>query len=154
MITMVGHLHVSLDFLLFPPTCTCDGGDESPLIHLQGLMASSVAVWVVNPYIRSCCSFTPWLVWNIQPMDTFPGNIPKIPVVISPVECTQGINDHGITGYTGPCPPPGESHRYQFRVYGLDTMLQISPGSTSREMVAAMKGHVLQYGETIAMYTR
>jgi len=151
---MVGHLHVSLDFLEFPPTCTCDGGDQSPRIHLHGLDAASVAVWVVNPYIRSCCSFTPWLVWNIQPMAIIPGTIPKIPRVTSPIACYQGINDHGITGYTGPCPPPGESHRYQFRVYGLDTMLEILPGSTSHELVAAMRGHVLQYGETIALYTR
>jgi hypothetical protein len=87
-------------------------------------------------------------------MAIIPGTIPKIPRVTSPIACYQGINDHGITGYTGPCPPPGESHRYQFRVYGLDNMLEILPGSTSHELVAAMRGHVLQYGETIALYTR
>jgi Raf kinase inhibitor-like YbhB/YbcL family protein len=154
MIILVGQIHVSLNFLEFPPTCTCDGGDESPQIQLQGLIASSVAVWVVNPYIRSCCSFTPWLIWNIPPMEIIPGNIPKIPLVTSPIRCIQGMNDHGITGYSGPCPPPGESYRYQFRVYGLDAMLEIPPGSTSRDLIAAMRGHVLQFGETIAMYTR
>ncbi len=87
-------------------------------------------------------------------MGIIPGNIPKIPHVTSPITCNQGMNDYGITGYTGPCPPPGESHRYQFRVYGLDTLLEIPGGSTSRELVAAMRGHVLQFGETIAMYTR
>ena len=151
---MVGHLHVTLDFLEFPQNCTCDGGDESPRIQLRGLESLSVAIWVVNPYIRSCCSFTPWLIWNIQERDIIPGNIPKIPLVSSPISCVQGKNDHGITGYTGPCPPPGESHRYQFRVYGLDILLDILPESTSHELVAAMRGHVMQYGETVAMYTR
>jgi len=151
---MVGHIQVSLDFLEFPPTCTCDGGDESPPIQLLGLNATSLAVWVVNPFIRSCCSFTPWLIWNIPPMDMIPGNIPKITDVTLPIPCNQGMNDYGITGYTGPCPPPGESHRYLFRVYGLDTMLTILPGSTSHDLVAAMRGHVLQYGETVAICTR
>lgn len=151
---MVGHLHISLDFLEFPPTCTCDGADESPAIRVRGLDASSVSVWVINPFIRSCCSFTPWLVWNIEPMEIIPGNIPKITEVTTPVCCNQGINDYGRPGYTGPCPPPGESHRYMFRVYGLDTMLDISPGSRSPELLAAMRGHVLQYGETVAMYHR
>lgn len=151
---MVGNIHVSLDFLEFPPTCTCDGGDESPRIQLQGLNATSLAIWVVNPFIRSCCSFTPWLIWNIPPMDIIPGTIPKISDVKLPITCNQGMNDYGITGYTGPCPPPGESHRYLFRVYGLDTMLMIPPGSTSHELVAAMRGHVLQYGETVAICTR
>jgi len=151
---MVGHIHVSLEFLEFPPSCTCDGGDESPRIQLKGLSATSVAVWVINPFIRSCCSFTTWLIWNIPPMEIIPGNIPKTPEVTLPIPCCQGMNNHGITGYTGPCPPRGESHRYQFRVYGLDTLLSISPGSTSHELVAAMRGHVLQYGETVAMCTR
>lgn len=154
LVNMVWQLHVSLDFLEFPPSCTCDGGNESPLIRLHGLESLSVAIWVLNPYIRSCCSFTPWLIWNIPAGDIIPGNIPKIPLVSLPVPCVQGMNDHGITGYTGPCPPPGESHRYQFRVYGLDNMLDIPPGSKSHELIAAMRGHVLQYGETVAMYTR
>lgn len=154
MISMVGHLTVSLDFLEFPPTCTCDGGDESPRIQLKGVNARSVAVWVVNPFIRSCCSFSPWLIWNIPPTDLIPGNIPKNPDVTQPIPCKQGMNDHGITGYTGPCPQSGESHRYQFRVYGLDTRLDLQPGIHSHELVAAMRGHVLQYGETVAIYTR
>jgi Raf kinase inhibitor-like YbhB/YbcL family protein len=87
-------------------------------------------------------------------MEIIPGNIPKIPDVTQPFPCYQGTNDHGITGYTGPCPPHGESHRYQFRVYGLDTMLSLLPGRSSHELVAAMRGHVLQYGETVAMCTR
>lgn len=87
-------------------------------------------------------------------MDVVPGNIPKIPLVSEPISCNQGINGYGVNGYTGLCPNMGESHRYQFRVYGLDKMLEIPQGSTSHELVAAMRGHVLQYGETIAMCTR
>ena len=58
-------LTVSLDFLEFPPTHTCDGENLSPAIRLNGLSAASVAVMVFNPFEKSCCSFTPWICWNL-----------------------------------------------------------------------------------------
>ena len=56
------------------------------------------------------------------------------------------MTDYGIIGYTGPCPPQGETHRYQFKVYGLDAMLALPAGLDKHALVAAMKGHVLQFG--------
>jgi hypothetical protein len=44
--------------------------------------------------------------------------------------------------------------RYQFKVYGLDIMLEIDPGSDKRQLVNAMKGHVIQFGETTAVCSR
>jgi hypothetical protein len=44
--------------------------------------------------------------------------------------------------------------RYQFRVYGLDAMLDLRPGADKHALVAAMQGHVLQYGETVAICSR
>jgi Raf kinase inhibitor-like YbhB/YbcL family protein len=71
-----------------------------------------------------------------------------------PVIGVQGITDYGTIGYTGPCPPPGEMIRYQFKVYGLDAMLDLPAGSTKHELVTAMKGHVLQFAETVAICSR
>jgi Raf kinase inhibitor-like YbhB/YbcL family protein len=64
------------------------------------------------------------------------------------------MNDAGHVGYTGPCPPPGTTHRYTFKVWGLDTMLDLTPGSLKHQLVAAMRGHVLCYGETVALCRR
>ncbi|HTY14538.1 MAG TPA: YbhB/YbcL family Raf kinase inhibitor-like protein [Methanoregulaceae archaeon] len=147
-------LVVGLDFLEFPDVYTCFGEDKSPPIHLKGLRADSVAIWVTNPFIRSCCSFTPWVVWNLPPVGTVPGGIPPGPDVASPVSCRQGINGYGKIGYTGPCPPPGETHRYQFRVYGLDTVLDLGGGASREALVNAMRGHVVQFGETVALCSR
>jgi len=44
--------------------------------------------------------------------------------------------------------------RYQFKVYGLDTMLDLVAGSDKHALVQAKKGHVLQFGETIAICSR
>jgi Raf kinase inhibitor-like YbhB/YbcL family protein len=146
-------LIVRLSFLEFPPVHMCGGGEESPQIVLAGIDpgAVSVAVMALNPFIKTCCSFSTWLVWNLPPVPVIPFGIPKEPVVSSPVAAAQGTNDFGKLGYCGPCPPPGEMQRYVFKVYTLDAMLDLPPGSNKQELIAAMRGHVLQYGETAAV---
>jgi Raf kinase inhibitor-like YbhB/YbcL family protein len=147
-------LIVSLDFLEFPSRHTCDGENLSPEIILKGLNAASVAVMVFNPFEKSCCSFTPWIIWNLPPLSHIPAGIPHEGVVNAPVSAMQGTTDYGIIGYTGPCPPQGQMIRYQFKVYGLDAMLDLVPGSNKHELVTAMKGHVIQFGETVAISSR
>jgi Raf kinase inhibitor-like YbhB/YbcL family protein len=147
-------LFVSLDFLEFPPRYSCDGENLSPRITLEGLNAGSVALMVFNPFEKSCCSFTTWIAWNIPPLSVIPDGIPREGVVTAPVSAVQGTTDYGTIGYSGPCPPQGQMIRYQFKVYGLDTMLDLSAGSDKHELVAAMKGHVIQFGETAAISSR
>jgi len=147
-------LIVSLDFLEFPSTYTCDGENLSPRLSLKGLNAPSVTVMLFNPFEKSCCSFTPWIIWNIPPVQKIPSGIPRGGRVTSPIPAVQGITDCGIIGYTGPCPPHGQMIRYQFKVYGLNAMLDLTAGSDKHELIAAMKGHVIQFGETAAIYSR
>jgi Raf kinase inhibitor-like YbhB/YbcL family protein len=109
---------------------------------------------VFNPFEKSCCSFTPWIIWNIPPVSLIPGGIPREGTVTAPVPAVQGITDYGDIGYTGPCPPPGQVIRYQFKVYGLDCMLDLKQGSDKHELVSAMKGHVIQFGETVGICSR
>ena len=73
---------------------------------------------------------------------------------IWPGTAVQGVTDYGTIGYTGPCPPHGQMIRYQFKVYGLDAMLDLKPGSDKHQLIGAMKGHVVQFGETVAICTR
>lgn len=154
MLVFMEHLVASLDFLEFPPEHSCDGENISPRIRLKGLSARSVAVMVFNPFEKSCCSFTPWTIWNLPAVKEIPPGIPGEGQVTTPITAVQGITDYGKIGYTGPCPPPGEMIRYQFKVYGLDAMLDLPAGSTKHELIAAMKGHVLQFAETVAICSR
>jgi Raf kinase inhibitor-like YbhB/YbcL family protein len=151
---MVQPLIVSLDFLEFPPEHTLTGGNRSPRITISGPQAVSVAVMVFNPFIKACCSFTPWIIWNLPAGQVIPAGIPCQGSTASPVPAVQGTNDYGTVGYSGPDPPPGETHRYLFRVYALDTVLDLAPGSGKHELIAAMRGHVLAYGETAAICSR
>jgi Raf kinase inhibitor-like YbhB/YbcL family protein len=147
-------LVVALDFLEFPPTHSCDGENISPRIKLKGLNATSVAVMVFNPFEKACCSFTPWICWNLPPLPVIPAGIPKEGITTAPVPSVQGMTDYGTIGYSGPCPPSGEMIRYHFKVYGLDIMLDLAASADKHALIRAMKGHVLQFGETVAICRR
>jgi len=148
------NLNVSIDFLEFPPAHTCDGQNLSPKITIQGLESASVAVMVFNPSVRNVLSYCAWLIWDLPPEPVIPAGIPHGGTVIAPFSALQGTNDAGEMGYTGPCPLPGEMHRYLFRVYGLDDFLRIPGGSRKHELSSAMHGHILQYGETQGVASR
>jgi hypothetical protein len=146
-------LVVSLGFSEFPPHLTCNGGNRSPLLSLRDVRSASLAVIAVNPF-EPCCSFASWLVWNIEPADTIPEGIPPLPVVTYPIHAVQGTNDYGKIGYAAPCPKEGSMIRYAFKVYGLEGHLDLPAGSAKEAFFHAIRGHVLQYGDTFAMARR
>jgi len=77
-----------------------------------------------------------WVVWNIDPDTTIikEGQAPK--------GATEGKNDYGENVYGGPNPPDGE-HTYNFKLYALDTTLDIPSGSTKKDLEKAMMGHII-----------
>ncbi|MDK2890458.1 MAG: hypothetical protein PWR21_1090 [Methanoculleus sp.] len=151
----VAGLVVSLRSAEFPVWNTCDGPDLSPELRIRGLTpeTQSMAVFALNPF-EPGCSFTTWIIWNLSPSPLIPEGIPPQGVVTAPVDAVQGTNDYGTPGWRGPCPPEGETHRYLFKVYGLDAMLDLAPGAGKHDLIGAMQGHVLGFGETVAMYSR
>jgi Raf kinase inhibitor-like YbhB/YbcL family protein len=147
------NLEVKLGFSQVPADYTCDGKDTSPKIEINGLNATSVALILDDPDAPSG-TFTHWIIWNMEPTDNVPADIPNNPTLIKPIKAVQGSNSAGRIGYLGPCPPKGKPHRYYFRVYGLDRMLDLNPGATRKELENAMKGRIMQQGETMATYQR
>ena len=65
----------------------------------------------------------------------------------------EGRNDWRRTGYGGPC-PPGGTHRYFFKLYALDTVLNLDSGITKDKLEKAMKGHILAEGQLMGRYKR
>jgi Raf kinase inhibitor-like YbhB/YbcL family protein len=144
------NLTVSLGFTDFPPEHTCVGENISPKITIEGLEASSLAVMVFNPSMREVISYCSWLIWDLPATKVIPAGVPSGKIVTNPLSALQGTNDAGVVGYSGPCPRPGETHRYLFRVYALDDFLKIPGGSGKAALRSAMHDHVVQYGETEA----
>ena len=88
-----------------------------------------------------------WLVWNIPP------EINEILEGQEPQGVT-GKNTGGKFGYQGPCPPDRE-HRYFFKLYALDTTLDLSAETTTKaDLEKAMEGHVLEQTELMGRYNR
>jgi Raf kinase inhibitor-like YbhB/YbcL family protein len=57
-------------------------------------------------------------------------------------------------GYGGPCPPPGKPHRYFFKLYALDKMLDLKEGAKKKDVEKAMEGHILAQGQLMGTYKR
>jgi Raf kinase inhibitor-like YbhB/YbcL family protein len=66
----------------------------------------------------------------------------------------QGMNDFKRSGYGGPCPPVGKPHRYFFKLYALDTALQLKPGATKKDVERAMEKHIIGQGQLMGTYKR
>jgi Raf kinase inhibitor-like YbhB/YbcL family protein len=81
-----------------------------------------------------------------------PGKIPNTREVELPIRAVQEENDNGQGGYSGPCPPHGQTPRYFFKMYGLDTLLSFALGATMDQLIRAMQGHIVQFGEIYITY--
>lgn len=143
-----------------PAKHACGGGDMSPELNWTGLPAGtrSVAVIADDPDAPPG-TWVHWLIFDIPAeLGGLPENLPKGETL--PDGSRQGLaggvkdEDCSRTGYSGPCPPPGKPHRYFFKVYALDKMLGLPPGTAKGALLKAMKGHILAQGELVGLYKR
>jgi hypothetical protein len=112
----------------------------NPPLEIDGVPedAESLALVVDDPDAMEPAGkvWDHWVVWNI------PADRDSIPEDWAAEETIQGHNDYGDTGYGGPNPPDRE-HTYRFRLYALDTTLDLGRGATKADLESAMDGHVL-----------
>lgn len=130
---------------LIPSKYTCDNANVSPPLTIEGIpeKAKSLAIIMEDPDAPAGL-FIHWVVWNIPPTSAIEENS---------VLGTQGLNTSKKHGYHGPCPPSG-THRYFFKVYALDTKLNLNPLSEKADLETAMQSHVLAQGELMGLYRR
>ncbi|KPJ85015.1 hypothetical protein AMJ57_04760 [Parcubacteria bacterium SG8_24] len=131
-----------------PSEHTCDGEDVSPPLFIDDLPEGTESlVLVVDDPDAPMGTWVHWTVWNISP------EVGEVAEGEVPAEGIEGITSFGRAGYGGPCPPSGE-HRYFFRLYALDTLLDLAGSADIGELEAAMEGHVLDSAETMGVYSR
>ena len=138
---------------MIPAKYTCDGRDISPPLSWEGLPqgAKSIALISDDPD-APVCTWVHWVIWNIPADKTgLPESMPKDREL--PDKTRQGTTDFKRIGYGGPC-PPGGVHRYYFKLYALDAMLELEAGATKAQLLKAMEGHILAKGELMGKYTR
>jgi Raf kinase inhibitor-like YbhB/YbcL family protein len=138
---------------IIPAKYTCDGQDISPPLEWKDVPAGtkSFALITDDPDAPGG-TWVHWVLYNIPPNTTKLGENIK-PEKESANGMRQGNNDWPRIGYGGPC-PPGGTHRYYFKLYALDAILDLNPGATKAQLVQAMKGHILAEAQLMGKYRR
>lgn len=131
-----------------PSQYTCDGTDMNPPLQISEVPegTQSLALIVDDPDAPRG-DWVHWLVWNIDPSTT------EISENSVPAGAVQGLTDFGRNDWGGPCPPSG-THRYFFKLYALDSALDLSTSAGKADLLSAMEGHILENGELIGLYER
>jgi hypothetical protein len=135
-----------------PKKYTCDGEDLSPqLSWSEPPEGTRELAMIVDDPDAPMGAWVHWVVWGIPPDSTnLPEGVPKIDSTT--IGLKQGKNGFGKIGYGGPCPPHGSDHRYFFRLYAVDTRLDLKPKAAKWDVLNAIEGHVIAKGELMGKY--
>lgn len=136
-----------------PSKYTCDGKDVSPQLAWSSIPegTKSLALICDDPD-APMGTWVHWVVYNLPPdMEELAEALPAQKSFEN--GSRQGINDFRKIGYGGPC-PPGGTHRYYFKLYALDTVLDLEAGATKKQLLAAMEGHILARAQLMGKYKR
>ncbi len=133
-----------------PARYTCDGRNVSPPLKWSGAPVGtrSLALIVDDPDAPSG-AWVHWILYDVAP------SVSELPEDLAVAGgAKQGLNDFRHLGYGGPCPPAGKSHRYFFKLYALDSLLDLKPGLTKKDLESAMAKHILAHGQLMGVYQR
>jgi Raf kinase inhibitor-like YbhB/YbcL family protein len=137
-----------------PKKYTCDDEDISPELRFENIPAGTKSITLImDDPDAPHGTWVHWVLYDL-PANTkeLQEGYPKDEVFSNGAK--QGMTDFRRVGYGGPCPPPGKPHRYFFKLYALDTKLNLPPKATKQEVEAKMKGHILAQAELMGTYGR
>jgi len=95
---------------------------------------------------------SPPLTWGEPPPETQSFTVTTLNELAN--GALQGQNGFGTIGYGGPCPPAGHGHHYRFTIYALDRALDLVAGASRKQVIDAITGHILAWGQLTGMYQR
>jgi len=130
---------------MMPKKFTCQGDDINPSLIIEDVPkeAKSLALIMDDPDAPKRV-FVHWVMFNIPIVSKIDENSAL---------GIEGMNTAEKKGYMGPCPPSGV-HRYFFKLYALDSMLDLDENATKVDLEKAMQQHILAQAELIGLYTK
>lgn len=139
---------------VIPKKHTCEGPDVSPPLRWssppQG--TRSLALIADDPD-APMGTWVHWVLFNLpSELVDLPEGVPIRESLANGAQ--QGLNDFRRVGYGGPCPPPGKPHRYFFKLYALNALLNLKPRATKAQVLEASKGHVLAETQLMGRFGR
>ena len=130
---------------MIPAKCTCDGLNISPPLDIEHIPVEAKSlVLIVDDPDAPVGTWVHWIAWNIPVTHHIKEN---------ELHGTEGINDFQQHNYGGPCPPSG-THRYFFKVYALDAILDLPATTKKIQLEKAMSENIIAFGELIGLYKR
>jgi len=138
---------------MIPAKYTCDEDDISPPLVWDSIPeGTKTLAFICDDPDAPMGTWVHWILFNL-PVDIseLPENVPPERELESGAK--QGTNDFGRIGYGGPC-PPGGTHRYYFKLYALDAVLDLEAGARKPQLLEAMEGHILAEGQLMGRYSR
>jgi len=135
-----------------PPRFTCDGADVSPRLAWREAPADAVTfALVVDDPDAPMGTWVHWVAFNLPAETSSLGE--GVGAASLPAGTVQGTNTWRRQSYGGPCPPSG-THRYFFKLYALDSRLDLGADATSEMLATAMRGHILAEATLMGRYAR
>ena len=130
-----------------PVQFSCDGDNYSPELVWFGVTEGTASLaFIMDDPDAPVGTWVHWVLFNLPPDST---GVAEGATGVG----VDGQNSWTVTGYGGPC-PPGGTHHYFFKLYAIDTVLELEAGATAEALVAAMDGHILGQAELMGTYTR
>jgi Raf kinase inhibitor-like YbhB/YbcL family protein len=128
-----------------PVKYTCDGKNISPPLDIENIPGEAKClVLIVDDPDAPVATWVHWLVWNIPITHHMNEN---------EVHGAEGLNDFQQQHYGGPCPPSG-THRYFFKVYALNALLDLPLNTKKLQLEKAMSEYIIAFGELVGLYER
>lgn len=137
-----------------PVKHSCDGDDVPFPLDWSGEPGTTQAFVLIfdDPDAPGDDPFVHWLMYDIPPVISGFESVSRDARL--PNGAAQGENSRGDIGYTGPCPPEGQTHMYVMTVYALDAALGLDPGASREDVEVAMEGRVVGAGELRGTFKR
>lgn len=138
---------------MIPAKYTCDGQDISPPLSWSDPPAGTIEFALISDDPDAPVgTWVHWVMWNIPASaSALDENLPKTASLLNGTK--QGTTDFRRIGYGGPCPPSG-THRYYFKLYALDTALNLPASTLKKDLEKAMQDHILGQAELMGTYRR
>ncbi len=131
-----------------PKKYTCDGENINPPLNISGVPENAKSlVLIMDDPDAPDGTWIHWVVFDIDPKTT------RIEEGSMPVDAIEAENSSGEADYEGPCPPSG-THRYYFKLYALDTKINLNAAEEKARIDEEMEEHILDYAETYGVYSR
>lgn len=131
-----------------PSVYTCKGKNYNPPLQFTDVpdQAKSLVLIMDDPD-APMGTWVHWTIFNMEPATL------GIEEQHKPTSGTEAMTSFGKPGYGGPCPPSG-THHYFFKLYALDTRLELTPQADKQAIESAMQGHVIAQAELVGLFSK